>query len=109
METTRWFGLVGLRWVTICRYVVKPTQPTTLNGLEISTRQCGGMQRQVWLTVLLDLRRGRQVTRAARAHTTASATEVFLLPVLVCGTPCHHIWQDMNYSHFKHALKGHRL
>jgi len=24
-------------------------------------------------------------------HTTASVTEVSLLPVLVCGTPCHHI------------------
>jgi len=24
-------------------------------------------------------------------HTTALVTEVFLLPALGCGTPCHHI------------------
>jgi len=41
------------------------------------------------------------------AHTTVSATEVSLLPVLVCGTPCCHLLQDMNYRHFKQSLKGH--
>ena len=37
------------------------------------------------------------------AHTTASATEVFLLPVLVCGMPCHHICGRT----WTIALKGH--
>jgi len=42
------------------------------------------------------------------AHTTVSATEVSLLPVLVCGTLCRHICdRTWNYRHFKQSLKGH--
>ena len=41
------------------------------------------------------------------AHTAASVTQVSLLPVLVCGTPCHYLRQDMSYRHFKRAPKLH--
>ena len=45
------------------------------------------------------------------AHTTASVTEVFLLPALVCGTPCHHIcggtWtKDISSMHWKDICLG---
>jgi len=44
------------------------------------------------------------------AHVTASDMEVSLPPVLVFGMPCHHNLsaagvQDLNYRHFKQALK----
>jgi len=43
------------------------------------------------------------------AHTTASATEAFLLPAVGCGWNAlpSNLWRDMNYRHFKHVLKGH--
>ena len=37
-------------------------------------------------------------------HTTASATEVFLLSVLVCGMPCRHTSDSIR--HFKKSLTG---
>jgi len=45
------------------------------------------------------------------AHTTASATEVFQLPVLLCGTPCHlicgRIWTTATSSmHWKDKCLG---
>jgi len=47
------------------------------------------------------------------AHTTASVREVSLLPVLVYGTPSEkfssNLQQDVNYTHFKQALKRHIL
>ena len=45
------------------------------------------------------------------AHATVSATEVSLLPVLVCGTPCRHICDrtrttDISISHWKETCLG---
>jgi len=37
------------------------------------------------------LRSASERCRSMHTHTTVSATEVSLLPILVCGTPCRHI------------------
>jgi len=44
-------------------------------------------------------------------HTTASVTQVSLLPVgpRVWNALPSYQWQDMNYRHFKLALKGHNV
>ena len=63
-----------------------------------------------WPPLSLDLRLREYVL--FHAHTTASATETFLLPSLECGRlAITQMRRDMNYRHFKHALslKGHML
>ena len=39
----------------------------------------------------------RSASERIHAHTTASATEAFLLPALGCGTPCV-VRRDVNYT-----------
>ena len=57
--------------------------------------------------------RGAMLAVSFHAHTTASVKEVSLPPVLVCGTPSEKfssdLQQDVNYTHFKQALKRHIL
>jgi len=85
----------------------------------IPLKSLAGQHQRIWLPTFSSL-----LTMAAlsfgphlkgyvsfHAHATVSATEVFLLPVLVCGTPCRHICDktratDISSSHWNDTCLG---